>query len=183
MKQVHRFKSIKIAHQLYVIGKCLKVTEVPGYIIYCFRNRDIDINKFHVFHRLLKDSYSIDSGSYPRARKTKSSTIKYKIDGIEKIGSVKTFVKICDCEKCDCKKCSECEVHRCEYYAIVQNYEVDFNFYCETVDRNLPFLGKLNCKRLEHVAIELQCISEVLFEIELGNNTFIVEMLNNIESE
>lgn len=61
--------------------------------MYCFRNLDINESKVHLFYRLLKDGLLIDSAFYNRKRKTKSSVVKYFLDGISYVGAVEVCLR------------------------------------------------------------------------------------------
>ena len=112
-----RLKLQPIDENLSIIGKIKKSNHLPPFVMYCFRNIQLKENKVHIFYKLYKNKWIIDSEFYNRSRKTKSHVIKYLFAGQLQIEAAQVFIKNCEC-MCD-KNCNECDINVCKIYAVV----------------------------------------------------------------
>ena len=98
-------------------------------------------------------------------KKTKSSTVKYILNGNTYIGSIETFVKMCNCE---CEKCNICDDNICKSYVIISRYEYKRIFECHLVNDLIPFIYLCDINLDAKIAVPVENIEEVLFEISIG---------------
>ena len=92
-----RLKLQPIDENLSIIGKIKRTNHLPPFVMYCFRNIQLNENKVHIFYRLYKNKSIIDSEYYNRSMKTKSHVIKYLLASQLQIGAVQVFIKNCKC--------------------------------------------------------------------------------------
>ncbi|KAJ8671106.1 hypothetical protein QAD02_002365 [Eretmocerus hayati] len=181
LESSRRLKVEKISKNIFAVGKLKKSLTLSDSLLYCFRNIEIDAQKVHIFHRLLMNGRVIDCSSYNRNRKTRSSVVKYTLDGVLHTRNIDVFVKVCQCA-CG-RDCEECEVDVCQSYAIVRKYETSTVFECDVAHADVPFILSSNQVIESTRAIPVACIDEILFEIRVKDKVFIVQNVNNIQKE
>ncbi|KAK3926367.1 Formiminotransferase N-terminal subdomain-containing protein [Frankliniella fusca] len=127
-----------------------------------------------LFHRLFKNNLLYVSNFYP-AGKHVSSFIRYKVDNLFKYGVVQTFLKVrtCNCsDSCDCSA---------EYAAVIKPLELTPAFGNDIV--KVHHIYTIIPSDLPEEIVYVDCLSTVLFKIDVGNSVYIAEPLNKYEFE
>lgn len=177
-----RYKTKYLQQNIFAVGLYKKSGFIPAYIINALNMvyNVINIDKCHLFKRLLKNGMYYESEAHAYTKKSNSSCIKYITDNVSNIGIINQFITVCNCEcEASCTECNE----DCLVYAIVTKCIVERNFICPVTENYIPTI--LTCDKIDndYVAVNVKNIINVCYYFKVDDKYFVVEPTNIYEIE
>ena len=102
------------------------------------------------------------------------------MNGTLYIGAVQTFIKICNC---DCGVACACCDENCKSYGIIIRYHTEQAFCCNFSNSFLPHIYKCTLNPEITVAVEINNILQLLFQINVDTNIYVIVPPNTVEKE
>ena len=123
--------------------------------------------------KILKNKYCFESDICSKRKKTSSCYCTYTKRNEERIGLIKTFIRICNWNNI----CRSCNI-----YAIMSMYEKQPVFSCSLSNTYVPTI--FSCVQLNaYEAVDVNNIELICFNIIMNNILYVITPTNIYEKE
>lgn len=175
----YRQKHLKINDQMRILGTISensssfdKIKELINEYRY---------EKIYFFDRIILKNIVYETINYCRNLKTNSSYVTHYSSGVEKIGQIIQFLRICNCTSIERTKCSV----DCKMYAVIKPVNTHRVFFVNDGVDHVFTMRKFDAnQQTNHVLILVPDLECVLYTLELNtNNKYLIRPTNTMETE